>query len=587
MTYTLLLKNNVFVTSSIPSIVVYVCIQVALAALMLQLQRHCVAQYYSYPGVSAFHVDSTIITNRFPKSRLYTPSKSNRHPIDPRHPISTSLYFHIRPQQEHSQRNVHSYSQRHHPMYDSSIQNSNNIHDMESLDAGPWESTTARTLGLAVLLTVPLAWGTYTPVVKFLYEVVDPPVPGLVFSAAYYGVAALSLQTIVAFQRSTTVTPHHRPILSDTTAATTTTSLTTSTQSTTHISTHSPAALWGGIELGTYLFIGNILQVLGLKTVPADRAGFLVQLTTVMVPLLQASLSGRLQAVSTRTWLSCLVAFGGVVVMNLDGKVDFTNPLTQTHALPDLLQDLASSLSQGDLLIVLAAFVYSFHVVRLGNYAPQTTAAQLAASKATVEAILSVSLVGLLLYLGGSSSNMPMPDAHGLWGYVQTMGIELSSYVTNVQNMLAQHDTSTSMSWTAWLPAIGATLWTGWVTCAYTIFAQSYGQSRVNPTDANLIYTIQPLFTALFAFALLGETIGPLGVLGGVLIGAAVYNVAAEEGNNLRIKDDDDGSGDDDELTGTNGDDTNDSAHMRDAVQELEVVPHDVCDTTAATKPMA
>lgn len=29
----------------------------------------------------------------------------------------------------------------------------------------------------------------------------------------------------------------------------------------------------GGWELGSYLFIGNGLQVVGLQTVPADRAG--------------------------------------------------------------------------------------------------------------------------------------------------------------------------------------------------------------------------------------------------------------------------------------------------------------------------
>jgi drug/metabolite transporter (DMT)-like permease len=80
-------------------------------------------------------------------------------------------------------------------------------------------------------------------------------------------------------------------------------------------------------------------------------------------------------------------------------------------------------------------------------------------------------------------------------------------------------------------PAIGATVWTGLITSAYTIYAQAFGQSRrgVTPTDANLVYTLQPLFTALFAFVLLGETMGPAGVLGGSLIGGAVYLVASNE----------------------------------------------------------
>ena len=31
-----------------------------------------------------------------------------------------------------------------------------------------------------------------------------------------------------------------------------------------------------GFELRSYLFLGNCLQIIGLKTVPADRAAFIV-----------------------------------------------------------------------------------------------------------------------------------------------------------------------------------------------------------------------------------------------------------------------------------------------------------------------
>jgi drug/metabolite transporter (DMT)-like permease len=42
-----------------------------------------------------------------------------------------------------------------------------------------------------------------------------------------------------------------------------------------------------------------------------------------------------------------------------------------------------------------------------------------------------------------------------------------------------------------------------------------------------LIYTFQPIFTALFAWLLLGETMGPAGVVGGSIIAASVYIVAS------------------------------------------------------------
>ena len=58
-------------------------------------------------------------------------------------------------------------------------------------------------------------------------------------------------------------------------------------------------------------------------------------------------------------------------------------------------------------------------------------------------------------------------------------------------------------------------------TCAYTIWAQSFGQRGVAPSRANLIYTSQPVFSALFAFGLLGERPTAATVAGGGLILAA------------------------------------------------------------------
>lgn len=60
------------------------------------------------------------------------------------------------------------------------------------------------------------------------------------------------------------------------------------------------------------------------------------------------------------------------------------------------------------------------------------------------------------------------------------------------------------------------------MTCAYTIWAQSFGQKVVRPAQANLVYTTQPIFSAVFAAALLSETLSRQGYLGGAIIGAAL-----------------------------------------------------------------
>lgn len=343
--------------------------------------------------------------------------------------------------------------------------------------------------GLLVLLTVPVAWGSFEPATRFVYAT-DPALPSLLFSVAYYLVAAATLLSLTLL-RTPSTTSHH-----------------------TENATKWPVL--GGFELGLYLFAGNLLQVLGLKTVPSDRAAFLLQLTTIIVPLLEAF---RSKQVSPQTWCACLVALTGVVVMGLDHHNNESSMIPM--AFPESAMLPVLSLSNGDLMIAGAAVAYSFHCIRLEKYAQTTSAIQLAASKALTETICSflaiLAVLGYSSSLGGSRDNA-VSVSGSLLGLLSTFALEsgndIASYMTN------HPDTSMDTN------VIAAICWTGWVTVAYTIYAQSYGQSRVRPTTANLIYTIQPLCTALIAWFLLGESLGPFGWFGGSLIGLAVLLVA-------------------------------------------------------------
>jgi len=342
-------------------------------------------------------------------------------------------------------------------------------------------------LGILVLLTVPLSWGTYAPVVRYLYAI-QPSVPGFVFSACYYALAAITTSSLAFWQSrkarnagsgQTEKKAQSMPIV-------------------------------GGLELGAYLFIANCLQVIGLRTVESDRAGFLVQLTTVVVPFIEALFAGNLAAVPIRTWFACLFAFIGLFVMGLDGRV-VSDPISAFIT-------ALSSFTQGDFLIIGAAVLYTLHVVRLGVYARETTPMKLAASKATAETIFSILLVS-----GLTTLSFTVGEQSGLLGFASSTGKEILNFFTSFKEGLANGSLSRSIL----LPAAGAIFWTGWVTCAYTIYAQSFGQSRVSPTNANLIYTFQPIFTALFGWLLLGEKMGASGFLGGAIIASSVYLVAS------------------------------------------------------------
>ena len=354
-------------------------------------------------------------------------------------------------------------------------------------------------LGILVLFTVPLSWGTYVPVVRYLYAI-QPPVPGFVFSACYYALASVTTLSLALWQSRKEKAGVIEEI------------------------EKKPFPIRGGIELGSYLFIANCFQVIGLQTVESDRAGFLVQLTTVFVPFVEALFAGNLATVPIRTWSACVFAFLGLFVMGLDRRV-VSDPLSTFVA-------ALSSFTQGDALIIGAAALYTLHVVRLGAYAKESTPMKLAASKATAETVFSVLLVG-----GLASLSSVLGEGSGLLGFASTTGKEIVNFFSSFKAGLANG----SLTFPVLLPAIGAVFWTGWVTCAYTIYAQSFGQSRVSPTSANLIYTFQPIFTALFGWLLLGETMGPSGFIGGAIIAASVYMVASTSFDPTPAADGDDG----------------------------------------------
>lgn len=392
--------------------------------------------------------------------------------------------------------------------------------DDTSSIAGIAAAAADRKKGLLILLTVPFAWGTFEPAVRYVYSI-DPPINTFIFSLAYYTVASLSLVAAASLASSRSSSSQDTTDDDD------------DNQDDKHddddgLDDKKSASAWpiqGGLELGIYLVVGNTLQVLGLKTVPADRAAFLLQLTTLFVPILEAVFQRSFQAVTARTWIACVVALVGVGAMGLDdGGSSSANASGELS--PQRFLDVFSHLSSGDALIVAAALAYTFHCLRLEGYAKKTSAVKLAASKACVETFFSaLTVAGLVLY----SQNAAIDSSASGQGNNEGLDVFLKNSGQDITSFLGSFDDYLSMPSSVWIPAVGAVLWTGWVTVAYTIYAQSYGQRRVKPVTANLIYTFQPVCTAIIAWALLGESLGPAGYIGGALIGSAALIVVAPE----------------------------------------------------------
>ena len=129
----------------------------------------------------------------------------------------------------------------------------------------------------------------------------------------------------------------------------------------------------------------------------------------------------------------------------------------------DLSNIAASSIavSSGDVLILGSAFMYTMHVIRLGKWAPLVPPLQLAASKSTVETILSVLLITVSVTVASVLGDTSASD-NLLLGFLQESGKELLSFFSVVSERMALGTISNDSI----LKAVGATLWAGWVVTA-------------------------------------------------------------------------------------------------------------------------
>jgi drug/metabolite transporter (DMT)-like permease len=103
----------------------------------------------------------------------------------------------------------------------------------------------------------------------------------------------------------------------------------------------------GGIVTGLFLFLGYLLQTMGLRFTTPAKSGFLTGLYIVLVPLLAAILYRRVPSLSE--WIGVLLATAGMGLMTLSST--------------------RLQIGAGDLLTVGCAFAFAIHILMLGHYA--------------------------------------------------------------------------------------------------------------------------------------------------------------------------------------------------------------------------
>ncbi len=131
--------------------------------------------------------------------------------------------------------------------------------------------------------------------------------------------------------------------------------------------------LKGGATAGLFLWLGYVLQTLGLKYTSAANSGFLTGLYIVLVPLISAAVYRRWPQISEL--LGILIASSGMALL--------TVPSMQ-HGF-----QLGFEVNRGDALTIGCAVAFAFHLLVLGYYSQRERFEAVALGQIACAAVLS------------------------------------------------------------------------------------------------------------------------------------------------------------------------------------------------------
>ncbi|XVE58857.1 hypothetical protein DITRI_Ditri04bG0202700 [Diplodiscus trichospermus] len=221
-----------------------------------------------------------------------------------------------------------------------------------------------------------------------------------------------------------------------------------------------------GIELGLWVSLGYFVEALGLLTADAGRASFISLFTVIVVPMLDSMLGAIVPA---RTWFGILMSALGIAMLECSGSP------------PNL----------GDLLSFLSAIFFGIHMLRTEHLSRST-------KEENFLALLGYQICVVALF--------------------STLWVVIGGWFDGIQDF----DRS-SLTWELlwdwmvtfpWVPA----LYTGIFSTALCLWIEIAAMRDVSATETAIIYGMEPLWGAGFAWFLLGERWGTTGWIGAALV---------------------------------------------------------------------
>jgi drug/metabolite transporter (DMT)-like permease len=330
------------------------------------------------------------------------------------------------------------------------------------------------------LNAVAILWGTQHAVIKTV--VTDDESSAAAFTLCRFALAAaLALPAgITQVVNRKQAVEDDASLLSSVRADAAAAAATTTLQSTNTTTDWVTLARWGA-ELGWWMFLGFGFQAIGLETTTAQKSGFLLYLNVKLVPLFAWGGLGR--SISRATWISAAAAFLGTTLLG-----GLWEPVLGGLAASSSLTD-AQRWNVGDVWSLAAAAASAMFILRL-EFASRALPQQAAALNAASLVAVTVLATAWTLAVDPATDLLP-----------------------TLSHLLTTH---------AW-----EFLYLAGVTTALANGIQTAAQAHVPAERASLIYAMDPVYGAFFAYLWLGESLpGVAGWIGATLVATAAASNA-------------------------------------------------------------
>lgn len=224
--------------------------------------------------------------------------------------------------------------------------------------------------------------------------------------------------------------------------------------------------LIGGTLCGVILFAATVLQTYGMVETSPGKSGFITALYMVIVPffsLFSGKKPGKL------VWLSVAVAVAGLYLMCIDESL---------------------TVNKGDLLTLICAFIFSFHIITIDKFSPKVDGVKLSFLQFFVCGVLGL----IYIFIFEEPQLKPILNCWVAIGYA------------------------------------------GIFSCGLGYTLQIVGQKYTDPTSASILMSLESVFATLstvilvaLGWNLTGGQLSPREIFGCVLMFAAIILVQIPE----------------------------------------------------------